>query len=120
MANRNNVDLEEKDKLSIQAAALMLWLATSVISLFAMHRALDIVMSIYAGFWGDYSPYGKSYSTAIAIRQLLIIPFSILLVILVIGGAEYHYRHIGEPRSWRLFAQTLGAELAIFLMAMFI
>ena len=120
MTNRNDVDIEAKDKPSVQAATLGLWLATAVLGFLALPKALNILLRIYAGFWGDYGLYGRTYSTAVALRQFLVLPLAMIVIAVIIGGAEYHYRHIGEPRSWRLFAQTLGAELAIFLMAMFI
>ena len=120
MTNRNDVDIEAKDKPSVQAATLGLWLATAVLGFLALPKALNILLRIYAGFWGDYGFYGRTYSTAVALRQFLVLPLAMIVIAVIIGGAEYHYRHIGEPRSWRLFAQTLGAELAIFLMAMFI
>lgn len=120
MKNRNDVETEAKNQLGIQAATFMLWLATSLLGIIALPRALNVAMGIYAGFWGAYGFYGSTYSTAVALRQLLILPFSIILTVVVIGGAEYHHRHVGESKSWRVFAQTLGAELAILLMAMFI
>ncbi|MFP4396095.1 MAG: hypothetical protein ACLFTI_12630 [Anaerolineales bacterium] len=120
MTNRNGIDIEEKPKLSVQIATLMLWLATIVLGFLALPIALDILLRIYAGFWGNYGSYGRSYSTAVALRQFSIFPLAILLIAVIIGGAEYHLRHIGKPASWRIFAQTLGAELAIFLMAMLI
>ena len=95
-------------------------MVTAVLGFLGLSPALDILLRIYAGFWGDYGFYGRTYSTAVALRQILVLPFAMIVIAVIIGGAEYHYRHIGEPASWQVFAQTLGAELAIFLMAVFI
>ncbi len=120
MTNRNDIDLEAKVKLSVQITTFMLWCVTSILGFLSLPYALNIATGIYAGFWGDYGFYGRTYSTAVALRQFLVFPLAILVIVVVIGGAEYHLRHVGKPESWRVFAQTLGAELAIFLMAMFI
>lgn len=120
MTNRNDLQTEEKEGLSVQVTALMLWLATAALGFLTLPRALDVLLRIYAGFWGDYGFYGRTYSTAVALRQFLVLPLSMIVIAAIIGGAEYHYRHVGESKSWRLFAQTLGTELAIFLMATFI
>ncbi|NBD36082.1 MAG: hypothetical protein GVY30_08790 [Chloroflexi bacterium] len=120
MTNRNDLKTEGRAKLSVQVTALMLWIATAALGFLALPRALDVLLRLYAGFWGDYGFYGRTYRTAVVLRQLLVLPLSMIVIAAIVGGAEYHYRHIGEPASWRFFAQTLGAELAIFLMATFI
>lgn len=47
----------------------------------------------------------------------MILPGSLLAVIVIIGGMEYHLRHFNTAGSWRLFAYVLGVETDILLPA---
>jgi hypothetical protein len=100
--------------------ATVLWAVTSALAFVLITTILDIALTIYAVFWGEYGFYGQSYQIGTAIRQFLVLPLGLLAVGIIIGGAEYHYRHIGEPASWKLFAETLAVELTLFLIAAFI
>jgi hypothetical protein len=42
------------------------------------------------------------------------------MVAVVLGSAEYHRTRVDQPSSWRLFAWTLGVELAIVLLHAFL
>ena len=44
----------------------------------------------------------------------------VLWLIMVIGGMEYHFRHVGQRRSWRIFAWTLGIELLLIAISVLI
>jgi hypothetical protein len=37
-----------------------------------------------------------------------------------IGGAEYHYKRVGQPSSWKLFSRTLAVEISILVLALFV
>lgn len=37
--------------------------------------------------------------------------------VIVIGGMEYHFKRVGERKSYRLFAWTIGIELVIILVS---
>ncbi len=100
--------------------ALALWALTSVLAFVLIPTILDIVLKLYAAFWGSYGFYGEVYQTGIAIRQFLVLPLGLVAVGVVIGGAEYHYRHVGEIASWKLFSETLAVEAALFLLSAFI
>jgi hypothetical protein len=49
-----------------------------------------------------------------------VLPLGLIAVSVVIGGAEYHYHHVGEIASWKLFSETLAVEAALFLLSAFI
>lgn len=37
----------------------------------------------------------------------------IVLLAIAVGGAEYHFRRVGQRQSWRVLALTIVAELVI-------
>jgi hypothetical protein len=48
---------------------------------------------------------------------ILAVMGAVLLYIgVVIGGADYHYRNIGQPGSWKLFSITLLGQLFILIL----
>jgi hypothetical protein len=100
----------------LKGLAVVLWIATSVLALFALNGAADVAATIYAAFWAGGGLYGPVYRSAVALRQGVILPGSLLIVAVIIGGMEYHLRHFNTPGSWRLFGYVLGAEAGILLL----
>ena len=100
--------------------AFALWACTAVLGFVAIPTVLDMVLRVYAAFWGDYGFYGSDYRGALVLRNLLVFPLAFLWLAIAVGGGEYHYKHFGQPRSWRLFARTIAVEISIFALALFI
>jgi len=100
--------------------AFALWLSTAVVGLLEINTVLTMATRVYAQFWGDYGFYGRDYFAGVALRQILVFPLALLLIAVVIGGGEYHYRRFGQPRSWRLFGWVIAVELSILALAFFI
>lgn len=103
--------------LVLKGLAFALWIASSVLALFALNGAAEVATSIYAAFWAGGGEYGEAYYSAVALRQVVILPGSLLIVATIIGSLEYHLRHFNTSGSWRLFGYILGAEAAILLLA---
>jgi hypothetical protein len=97
-----------------------LWLGTAVVGFLEINTVLTMATRIYAQFWGDYGFYGSDYFTGTALRQLLVFPLAFLLIAAVIGGGEYHYRRLGQPRSWKLFGWVIAVELSILILVFYI
>lgn len=102
---------------ALKGLAVTLWIVTSILALFALNGAADVVTTIVAAFWAGGGQYGAVYQSAVALRQVMLIPGSILTCIVIIGSMEYHLRHFNTPGSWRLFGYILGAEAGILLLA---
>ncbi len=102
---------------ALKGLAVALWITSSVLALYALNGVADVASSIYAAFWTGGGPYSKAYYGSVALRQILIVPGSILTAAAVIGSAEYSLRRFNTPGSWRLFAHILGAEGGILLLA---
>jgi len=101
----------------LKGLTAILWVASSVLALLALNSAADVVATIYAAFGGGGGLYGPLYRSAVALRQAVILPGSLLAVVVIIGGMEYHLRHFNTPGSWRLFAYVMGVETGILLLA---
>lgn len=85
--------------------ALLLWLLSLVLGMQAIYSALQLYYLILG-------VYGR-----LALAQQMAAPFvcvlGLLLIVVVMGTAEFHRTRIDQPSSWRVFAWTLGAELAV-------
>ena len=100
--------------------AVALWVGTSVLIFLEILTVREIVLRVYAHFAVTYGFYGRSYwgSQALSIASLLVM--AIVCIGVMIGCGEYHIRHFGDPKSWRLFGWTISAELSILVLAMFV
>jgi hypothetical protein len=97
-----------------------LWLGTSVLALYEIWLIRVMVIRVYARFMDDGTPFGADYNTAVAMGNWLVLALGVVWIALVIGGGEYHAKHVGTSKSWRVFARTIAVELAILVLAWFI
>ncbi len=102
---------------ALKGLTVALWVASSVLALFALNAAIDVTATIYAAFWAEGGLYGAAYGGAVALRQAIALFGSLLVVATIIGSLEYHRQRFNTPGSWRLFASILGAEAGILLLA---
>ncbi len=100
----------------LKGLAIALWILTSVLALIALNGFADVVLTVYAAFFAGGGLYGEAYGGGVALRQVIILLGSLLVVAVIIGGAEYSLRHSTTPGLWRFFAHVLGTEAAILLL----
>jgi phosphoglycerol transferase MdoB-like AlkP superfamily enzyme len=84
--------------------AFALWLGTALVGLQVIVIILDLIT------WALHM--NVSSRSAIAASWTLI-PLGVAWVALVVGGGEYHFRHLGRRRSWLLFGFTVLVEALI-------
>jgi hypothetical protein len=90
--------------LLARVLALVLWAGTALVGLEAIVVVLDVLGSLFAG-------------TALpGLVALAVLPLGMAWIALAVGGGEYHFRHVGRRRSWRLFAWTVAVELMILAL----
>ncbi len=89
--------------------AFILWLGTFFIGLLNIIAIRDLTIFAYINSGG--SPEGASVVTI-----LTIIIAAMVFIGITIGGAEYHYKNIGHPTSWKLFSWTLIIQLFILVL----
>jgi hypothetical protein len=67
-----------------------------------------------------YGFYAREYMAAQAMGMGTLVVMGIVCIGVAIGCGEYHFKHFGQPQSWRLFERTIAAEMAILVLASFI
>ena len=95
--------------LLMAAIAAILWLSSALIGFLNILVIQDLI--IYATL---LSGGGKVQATPMA--MFAVFGAAILYIGVVIGGGEYHYRHLGQPNSWKVFSITLLAQLFILIL----
>ena len=107
-------------KFGTALVTFILWAFTAILGLFEIVIIRDMVLRVYARFFASGQAYGADYWGGVALGQVLVVILAIVWIGLVLGAAEYHYKHFGQPKSWRLFARVIAVQLAILVLAVFI
>jgi hypothetical protein len=88
--------------------ALGLWVVSLVLGLETIHAALEIYYLVFGAFG------------SLVLAQQFAILFAcgtgLVVTIVILGTAEFHRTRLDQPISWRVFAWTLGGELAVILL----
>lgn len=89
--------------------ALILWLGSAFIGLLDLIALRDLaIMAVIA--------MGGQNATAEPIAMMAVLLGSILYIGFIIGGAEYHYKNIGQSRSWKFLSISLLIQLFILIL----
>ena len=102
----------------IGSLAVLLWLLSVVVALYEIVPVRNALLSLYA--WiatrGSAVPgqLASSYESAVFFGHIITIILAFVVVGVAVGAGEYHAKHVGDRRSWRLFAWIFGIELLIF------
>jgi len=91
------------------AVALILWLGSAFIGLLDLIVLRDLASMAVIAVDGRNATAGPIAIMTVLLGAMLYIGF-------VIGGAEYHYKNIGLPGSWKLFSITLLGQLFILIL----
>lgn len=89
--------------------ALILWLGTAFIGLLDLLVLRDLAIMAVIAMDGRNATAGPIAILTVLLGAMLYIGF-------IIGGAEYHYKNIGLPGSWKLFSITLLGQLFILIL----
>jgi hypothetical protein len=92
--------------------ATFLYVATLAFGLLDVYFVREIVWAIYVRFSNEVKP-------AVLIGDLTIFIMAIVYMAFVIITGEYHFKHAGESKSWRLFSNTFAVEFFIPILAFF-
>ena len=91
------------------AVAVILWLGSAFIGLLDLIVLRDLAIMAVIAVDGRDATAGPIAIMAVLLGAMLYIGF-------IIGGAEYHYKNIGLPGSWKLFSITLLGQLFILIL----
>jgi hypothetical protein len=89
--------------------AVVLWLISFGLALNAIYALKEIYYLVTVRL-------GGSLERALASAFGLVWCLGFVGLVVMIGTTEYHFKHVGEPKSWRLFAWTIAVELSIILL----
>jgi hypothetical protein len=89
--------------------ALTLWLGSAFIGLLDLIVMRDLAIMAVIAVDGRNAAAGPIAIGAVLLGAMLYIGF-------VVGGAEYHFKNIGQPGSWKLFIITLLGQLFILIL----
>jgi hypothetical protein len=91
------------------ASALILWLGSILIGLLNLIVIRDLaIMTVIA--------FGGSPSDAAPIAIISVMIGVIFFIGIIFGSGEFHYRNIGQPASWKLFAITIMGQLLLLII----
>lgn len=103
----------------IYLAAFLLWAATGVLAIWEITLVRAASQRLLTRYFASHG----SPSTLLAgvradpFSKVVALIMTALALVIVVGGFDYHLDHAGKRRSWRLFAWTLGVQLALLLLS---
>ena len=89
--------------------AIMLWLASFALGLESIYDLKGIYILISMGL-------GAHLEEANAASLGLVYVLGLAFLIFIIVFTEYHFKHMGQPQSWRLFGWTLAVEASLIAL----
>lgn len=97
----------------------VLWAGTAIVGLYEILLLQELSYRCYARFWSG-ARYGQDYGRATALGVWSVFILAMVWIAVFIGGAEYHYKHVGQRGSWKWFGWTIAVELLILALPLLI
>lgn len=116
-------EMPQSKKIMHGLLATVLWLATAGVGFLAFIAIQDIVTSAVALALVDQTAeigVVETHGWITTARNVSTIFGGLLWLAVVVGGMEYHFRHYGQRRSYRVFAWTLGIEAVLIAISTFL
>jgi hypothetical protein len=113
-------EIPQSKKIMLGLLTAILWLATAAVGFLAFIAIQDIATSVVAfALMGETVDIGvvETHGWITTARNVSTIIGGLLWLSIVVGGMEYHFRHVGQKRSYRVFAWTLGIEAVLIVIS---
>jgi hypothetical protein len=110
---------DQKTKPWINILAGSLYLLTVGLGILTFFSGRRMVLSTLSRF-GAGGSQTTSQDPFSLFNILISFPLLFLVIAIIIGGFEFHFSRVGTNESWELFTKTLGVEIGILLLALFI
>ena len=94
---------------------VLLWLATSAVAIVDISFLTDIAVGIYFRIQNDPYPSRVMYFGT-SIGRIVTILLGVVVGVFVVVSGELHAKHLGQRKSWVLFAGTIAVELIIWIV----
>lgn len=112
-----STNLKEKSRQAIITAVL--WLLTVALAIASFFAGRRVLLSTYNRFFPGY--LAADSRDGLSLMNILVsLPLAILVIAIVIGGFEFHFRKAGSQDSRWMFAYTLAVEAGFLLLALFL
>jgi hypothetical protein len=100
----------------------LLWLVSVVVALVEIILVRDLVLSLFVYIVSEGGRFPRwvenAYWSGAMLSNIVVLILGVAVVVFAVATGEYHSRHAGAARSWRLFGWTFGVQLAIYLLAL--
>lgn len=95
-----------------------LWLSTTILAVYEISLVRNIVDSIYTRWLllSGRTAQLKAAFEATTLAQGVTIGMAILAIVIIIGGFEYHSKRVGETKTLKILAWTLGIQTLILIL----
>ena len=97
----------------VSFVTFLLWLATVALAFWNVYTLWQLYVLLFARAAING---GAENDAGVLFGNILVLFLGLAAIAFVILSGEYHRRHMGKPRSWRLFAVTLVVQIAIPLI----
>lgn len=96
----------------------VLWLTTSFIAFWEILLIRSMGIDLYLRFANNsiHVPSSRLADQANVIGQIFVIIGGMIAIAIVPGSVDFHYRHFGTLKSWRMFAYVLCFQLVVFML----
>jgi hypothetical protein len=118
MTTSEKNSLVDPKKIGIWLLTLVLWLVTMVLGVLAIMALSDIARLVISMVVSQNADVGATATRGwiTSVRNIAIIVGGILWIGVAVGGMEYHFRHKGQRKSYKVFAWTIGIEIGLLVL----
>ncbi|HLV37037.1 MAG TPA: hypothetical protein VKY59_18070 [Spirillospora sp.] len=118
MTTSNENEIPQSKKIMLWVLTAGLWVATLVMGFLAFVAIQDIATTGVGFLLSRIEDMGlvERRGWVTTTRNVSTILAGLAWLTVAVGGMEYHFRHMGQRRSYRLFAWTLGIEMALLII----
>jgi hypothetical protein len=119
MTTSNDNEIPQSKKIMLWVLTAGLWVATLVMGFLAFVAIQDIATTGVGFLLSRVEDMGlvERRGWVTTTRNVSTILAGLVWLTVAVGGMEYHFRHMGQRRSYRLFAWTLGIEAALIVIS---
>lgn len=107
-------------RLLVGVVVAVLWLATAGLGLYAIYQLHALSILAFQAIKGPQNFTPSDFNTGRLISYLVILLGGLGWIAAVILSGEYHLKHAGEAKSWKIIAWSLGVEILIIAVGYFI
>ena len=106
-------------KVIVPMVAFILWVITVVLAFWHMVVIPEALIQLY-GRLATNVPQMTAYWNAVNLQNWVVFLLAVVFIAVALGGGEYHYRHHGQARSWRLLVWTISIQLLVLALPLFV